>query len=229
MKYSIWKVTVISLHSLFIFVCNYTHRYLVSNPSANPVAFTLKYIHYPTTSSHPHHHHLKPGHHQASPVLQWLLLFLSSFQSGCPAKSILHIEDKVILLKGKWGQASTLIKVLQRHTMSPKMKLNFWYGLQDPILPKLWPPWPFHLLSPLGHQHTPTPLAFLFALRHAKQGFPSGLLLLGFLLSHITSCTAIQGSGQKPSLIIPPSKYQPNVLLASFVSLSSSWLIWLFT
>lgn len=192
MKYSIWKATVISLHSLFIFVCNYRHRYLMPNPSANPVAFTFKCINYPTTLSHPHHQRLRPGHHQASPVLlQWLPLFLPSFQSGCPAKSILHIEGKVILLKGKWGQASTLIKVLQRHSMSPKMKLNFWYGLQDPILPKLWLPWPFHLLSPIGHQHTPTPLAFLFALRHAKQSFPSGLRLLGFLLSHITSWSSI--------------------------------------
>lgn len=179
MKYSIWKVTVISLHSLFIFVCNYTHRYLVSNPSANPVAFTLKYIHYPTTSSHPHHHHLKPGHHQASPVLQWLLLFLSSFQSGCPAKSILHIEDKVILLKGKWGQASTLIKVLQRHTTSPKMKLNFWYGLQDPILPKLWPPWPFHLLSPLWPSAHSNPASLLVCSQACQARFPLRASALG--------------------------------------------------
>lgn len=45
-------------------------------------------------------------------------------------KSLLHIEDNVVLLKCKSGQVTTQIKVLQRHSMSLTIKLN--KILQDP-------------------------------------------------------------------------------------------------
>lgn len=141
------------------------------------VPLPLKTIHYPTTSSSP----TTTMQDQATIMLH--LYFSNSFLSGLPpsslappTKSLLHIEDKAILLKCKSGQATTLFKVLQRHSMSPKMELSFWYGLQDPTWHKFWPPWHFQLLVPVGHRHAPTPRAFVLALRRAKvspQGFCS--------------------------------------------------------
>ena len=80
------------------------------------------------------------------------------------------------------------------------------------MLSRVWLPGYFHLPSPL-HQCTPATLAFLLALKHTKQGFSPELLLWAFLLSHIVPWGPIQDCDQKASLLTPPAKYQPTVVL----------------
>lgn len=127
-KYSTWRTTIISVHSLVIFVYNYTHTHLISNPPANPAAFTFTCVQNLTPSSQLQHRYLRPGHHHTPPVfLHSPSHWSSSFQYGSPrslfstCKTLLNMQ-----IGSSHHPNQSPSKVCLGH-----LKSNFWDGPQD--------------------------------------------------------------------------------------------------